>query len=98
MVSSIIVIISSLFLIFQGVCWYGLIDINALCIEKFLSSTVLAIIRAVILKYAVIIGIAGVGLGVSLFLLYRKKDLKENIISNFIYIFIFPLMAIFTII
>lgn len=94
-----LLLVVSLFLLYQGLCFFGLLPFDALILEKFTSNNFLLLIRAVLSKYTLILGVVGLALAVFLFICYKSKTLDGKSSSTFWGIFIvYAVVALFTVI
>lgn len=88
----------SLFLTYQGLCYYGVIKLTPLVIKKFLENNTLSLVRVVLSKYLPFLGLIGLILGVALLITYHK-DKEEELTKSYWLIFIsYFVIAIFSII
>lgn len=95
----ILVAVVSLFLSFQGLCFFGYIPFDALMFEKFASNNMLLLIRSVLSKYTLILGVVGIALAIFLFYCYKKGSTDEKFSHSFwVLLLIYVAFAILTVI
>ena len=96
---TVLLLIVSLFLVYQGLCFYDIISMTALFLDKFATNNMLLLVRAVLSKYSLILGVVGVGLSLFLFLCRRTSDKDEKVSNSFwVLLVIYSLVVLFTII
>lgn len=99
LVLSVLLLFLSLFLMYQGMSFNGIINMNTIFLKKFESNNILLLVRAVLNKYTILLGVVGILL--ALFLLYcRKKDGADEKVSNSFWVILisFVIIALFTVI
>lgn len=102
MVLGIITSLISVFIMFQSLCYYGVLPISPLVIEKFSEVSYLQIVRLILLNWSAIAGVSCFLVGaVGIFLAsYEKKsgtDEKAGA-SYYALAIIFAIYALFTVI
>ena len=82
--------ILSVYLLYQGLCYYGILNYNMLVIDKFSDNSFLAIIRLVLSNYAIMIGILGLAITFCLVVMILKGKLED--LKSFIGLLVFYLL------
>lgn len=85
----ILLLVISLFLSFQGLCFSGVMPFDALMFEKFASNNMLLLIRGVIGKYTIVLGVVGIFLSIFLFYCYKKGNSDEKFSHSFWVLLVF---------
>lgn len=88
----IILLLVSLLLSYQGLCFYGVVPFDALFLEKFSSNNMLLLVRAVLSKYTPILGVVGILLSIFLFVSYKKSRDDEKVSHSFWILLIFYIL------
>lgn len=95
----ILLLVVSLFLIYQGLCFHGIIDMNALFLEKFATNNMLLLVRAILSKYVLLLGVIGIALALFLFFCRKSNGADEKVSNSFwILLVIYGVVALFTVI
>lgn len=90
-------IIVSIFLIYQGLCFYSIIDSSFLAISKFTSNNTLSLVRVILGKYSLVLGFVGIMLSVILLVELIREDNKAYG-SFWVLLVMYVLIALFTVI
>ena len=99
MILAVLILLVSLFLIYQGLSFNYIVDMPVLVLNKFASNNMLSLIRMVLGKYTLILGVVGVVLALFLFICRKIDDADEKVSNSFWVILIaITIIAIFTVI
>lgn len=99
LVLPILLFLVSGFLLFQGLCFRGIVDMNALFLQKFSSFNMLVLVREVLGKYCLLLGVLGIAIALFLFLGRRSDKMEIKTGGSFWTILVFySIIALFTII
>lgn len=90
-------IIVSIFLIYQGLCFYSIIKSSFLVISKFTSNNTLSLVRVILGKYSLVLGLIGIVLSVILLIGLSREDNKAYG-SFWVLLVMYVLIALFTVI
>ena len=75
MTLAIIMLTMSLVLVYQGLCTSGILPFSMLVLDKFSSNNFLLIVRSILSRYSLLLGVLGLALGI--FLILSRRQNKE---------------------
>lgn len=91
----------SLFLLFQGACYFGLINHSMLMFPKFETNNYLILVQTELGKYGLILGVLGLIMAIIIaFDVIKTKDDEDVKLSKsyWVLLFFYALIALFTVV